>query len=278
VVGAISIDRLHLVTGETVAAVGGAGLYTALALAAGGVATALFAPHSEPAPEPLRAATAGLLQLGPRVPPGGLARLEIAHHGGGRATLVAADWGAAARLEPEQLPERAAAVETLHVAALPTPVQQRRFVAWAREHGVPRLSSGTFARAVEADRGGVGELLAACDAFFMNENEARLLYGALDAAPRPPRGAVFVTRGRRGARVLEPQRNSDVPAVDAEEIDPTGAGDAFCGAALAALACGADAVEAARAGARLAAAVVAAVGPAALLGGPERGVGYSSGR
>jgi len=266
VVGAISIDRLHLASGESVTAAGGAALYTALALAAGGVETALFAPRSEPLPELLRVATAGLAQWGPRVAPGELARLEIAHHGNGRATLVAADWGAAARLEPEALPERAGEVETLHVAALPSPGQQRRFARWARERGVRRLSSGTFARAAQADGDGVLGLLADCDAFFMNENEARLLFGTLDAAPRPRRGVIFVTRGQQGSRVLEPARSTDVPAVAAHEVDPTGAGDSYCGAALAALARGADPVEAARVGSRLAAAVVAAVGPAALSG------------
>jgi ribokinase len=264
-VGAISIDRLHLASGESLAAPGGAGLYTALALAAGGVDTALFGPLPERLPEPLRQATARLRLLGPRVEPEELARLEIAHHGDGQATLVAADWGAASRLEPELLPEAAGRVATLHVAALPTPGQQHRFVRWARERGVARASAGTFARAVQADRGGVLDLLAECDAFFMNENEARLLYGDLERVPRPSRGAVFVTRGSRGARVLEPARARDVTAPAAEEIDPTGAGDSFCGAALAALAHGADPVEAARAGARLAAAVVAAIGPAALV-------------
>jgi sugar/nucleoside kinase (ribokinase family) len=266
-VGAISIDRLLLATNRSLTRPGGAGLYTALALAASGVETALFAPLPDPVPELLQSVTAGLLQLGPRVAPGELARLEIAHHGDGRATLVAADWGAVARLEPEQLPELAAHVDTLHVAALPTPAQQRRFVRWARARGLGRVSSGTFARAVESDRNGVLGLLSECDFFFMNENEARLLLGALETAPRPARGAIFVTRGRHGARILEPGRTSDVPALATDELDPTGAGDSFCGAALAALAGGADPVEAARAGCRLAAAVVAAAGPSALLRG-----------
>jgi len=199
------------------------------------------------------------------VPPEAVPRLEIAHHGGGRATLVAADWGATTDLEPAGLPAWAVGVATVHVAALPTPPQQGRFCDWARGAGAKRVSAGTFARAVQADPGGVRRLLASCDAFFMNENEARLLFGSLEAVPSPRRGACFVTRGRQGARVLEPARISDVPAIDAEEVDPTGAGDAFCGAALAALAGGASPVEAARAGARLAASVIGAIGPSALL-------------
>jgi sugar/nucleoside kinase (ribokinase family) len=118
---------------------------------------------------------------------------------------------------------------------------------------------------VSADPGGVLDLLRECDTFFMNENEAGLLFGSLEAVPSPRRGALFVTRGAAGARVLEPARSSDVPATEAVEVDPTGAGDSFCGAALAALARGADPVEAARAGTRLAASVVSAVGPRALL-------------
>jgi ribokinase len=47
-------------------------------------------------------------------------------------------------------------------------------------------------------------------------------------------------------------------------VDPTGAGDVFCGATLAALALGADPVAAAQRGVALASAAVEHLGPAGL--------------
>lgn len=65
--------------------------------------------------------------------------------------------------------------------------------------------------------------------------------------------------------MIAEEQVTHVPGVAAVEIDPTGAGDTFCGAVLAGLARGELAVAAARQAVSLAAQVVSAVGPAALL-------------
>ena len=93
IIGGASIDVLHLATGETVRSAGGAGLYTALAAHCAGTRTGIFAPRPDPMPEALQAAADRLSWIGPMVPFDQLPRFEIAHHGGGRATLLDAYWG-----------------------------------------------------------------------------------------------------------------------------------------------------------------------------------------
>ena len=99
VIGTASLDVLHL--GEkTVSTVGGAGLYTALAAAKAGAAVVFCAPRPAPMPAALRPVAARVSWNGPVIAPDALPRLEIAHHGEGRATLLAASWGAEPQLTP----------------------------------------------------------------------------------------------------------------------------------------------------------------------------------
>src|SRR5262245_25456505 len=92
VIGTASLDLLRLADGRVVEAAGGAGLYTALAAHRVGATVGLFAPKSEPLPEPLQPVEQRLRWLGPGISPEQLPHLEIQHHGGGKATLLAASW------------------------------------------------------------------------------------------------------------------------------------------------------------------------------------------
>ena len=76
---------------------------------------------------------------------------------------------------------------------------------------------------------------------------------------------MFVTLGAEGAWVLQGEYKTHVPAVPAQVLEPTGAGDSFAGATLARLAQGQHPVQAARLAMPLAAQVVTGIGPAALL-------------
>jgi len=124
---------------------------------------------------------------------------------------------------------------------------------------------GTYARLVYGDTERVRQLFELADLFFMNENEANGLFGSVDKARTRPNALLFVTLGQAGALVIEGAEVTHIPGQPANELDPTGAGDTFCGATLAALVQGETPPRAARRAVRLAAQVVSGVGPEALL-------------
>ncbi len=265
VVGTASLDVLHLANQVTVQAAGGAGLYTALAAQRAGVPARLCAPKPAPMPPQLAAAHHFLAGwVGPVITPEALPRLEIAHHGQGRATLLDASWGAEAWLTPPALPADAALATVAHVAALSTAERQLRFAQFLKQAGT-RVSAGTYARLVQNSPQTVRALLDIVDIFFMNQNEAAGLFGAVESARARPGALLFVTLDAAGALVIEAGNVTHVAGHPVPETDPTGAGDTFCGATLAGLALGLSPVAAARQAVKLAAQTVAAVGPSALL-------------
>jgi sugar/nucleoside kinase (ribokinase family)/fructoselysine-6-P-deglycase FrlB-like protein len=110
------------------------------------------------------------------------------------------------------------------------------------------------------------------DVFLPSREELTELMGYDD----PPRAAaeltsagvacVVVKLGHAGALVARPGSPAvQVPAERVEVVDPTGAGDSFCGGFAAGLALGEDAAEAARRGCATAAAAIGAVGSLRLL-------------
>lgn len=106
--------------------------------------------------------------------------------------------------------------------------------------------------------------LAALDVVLVNEHEAAWLLGAeSDPASADPARLLdlgpeiaVVTRGRRGAVVVTGDGVVEVPAPEVRVVDTTGAGDAFAGAFVTALARDADAVAAATEAVRVAAVAV----------------------
>ncbi|GAA1509179.1 PfkB family carbohydrate kinase [Streptomyces albidochromogenes] len=137
----------------------------------------------------------------------------------------------------------------------------------ARERGV--TVSVDPASAGFIDGLGVDRFLAAvagADVLLPNEDEARLLTGlpdAGDAAAKLSRQfpLVAVTLGSGGALLAaDGEVRHRVPAVPAEAVDTTGAGDAFAGGFLAARLGGADEARALAAGCAAGARAVALVG------------------
>jgi sugar/nucleoside kinase (ribokinase family) len=273
VIGTASLDVLHI-GGQTAHTIGGAGLYTALAAYHSEAVTALFAPRPEPMLALLQPLAERVHWWGPSVAPAVLPRLEIVHHGEGRATLLHASWGAESMLTPAILPAQVTQATMVHIAALRSAQRQFAFVQAIRARcgarPTPRISVGTYARLVYGETTWVRRLFEHADIFFMNENEAKGLFGHIEQAHTRPDALLFVTLGARGALVIAGDDVVHVPGQAAAEVDPTGAGDTFCGAALAWLARGADPVVAAEHGVGLAAQIVSAIGPAALLEAPIR--------
>jgi ribokinase len=266
VVGGASLDVLHF-GGRTVRSAGGAGLYTALAAHRAGARVTMFAPHPSPMPEELRAAAERLHWIGPEVSPAELPAFEIAHHGGGRTEMVQALPGAEPRLAPEELPEAALEADWACCIPLMDLAAQAAFVGRLKRRRL-RVACGTYHAAARNDRARVLEILERADAFFCNQSEAVQLFGSLDAAATRPGRLLFVTRGAHGVLVAQGAHVTEVAGVGVEELDPTGAGDTFCGTTLALLARGQHPVEAARGAVAAAAEMVTAPGPEALLRPP----------
>jgi len=205
VIGTVSLDVLHF-AGQTAPAAGGAGMYTALAAYRAGASVGLLAPKPRPMPPLLRPIARRLRWVGPIIRPAALPRLEIEHHGQGRATLVAASWGAEAQLTPDLMPPQLGEAALIHIAALSTAQRQLDFLReikrrWVRPDGQrPLISVGTYARLVYGDPERVRRLLAEADLFFMNDNEARGLFGRVDQARTRPGALLFITQGEQGAR------------------------------------------------------------------------------
>ncbi len=272
VVGCVSLDTLHI-AGQTYQTLGGAGLYTALSARCAGARVTLLGPRPVTL-SPLLASVARRLDwVGPEVPPETLPHLEIAHHGEGRATLLAASWGAEAQLTTDHLPKDLSGYAFVHIAALSSARKMLDFLHACRERGAQRISAGTYYRIVQNEPATVRAIFEQADLFFMNENEAIGLWGSLRVAgcisTRTREGALlFITFDQRGAIVIAGDRATPLPADPANELDPTGAGDTFCGATLAGLARGEDPITAATQASVLAARKIEQVGPAFLLGLP----------
>ncbi|HET7294654.1 MAG TPA: PfkB family carbohydrate kinase [Vicinamibacteria bacterium] len=263
VVGGASLDVLHF-RGRTVRSPGGAGLYTALAAARAGARVTMYAPLPRPMPDALRPAAERVEWIGPEVRAEELPSFEIAHRGGGRTEMIQALPGVEPLLAPEALPNDALDVDWACCIPLLDSARQLEFVRFLKARG-RRVACGTYHAATRQDRGRVQALLAEADAFFCNEREASEIFGDPRSAEARPGQLLFVTFGERGALVAQGSHRTEVAGVEIDELDPTGAGDAFCGTALSLLARGAHPVEAARGAAAAAAEMVTAPGPEALL-------------
>jgi sugar/nucleoside kinase (ribokinase family) len=263
VVGGASLDRIH-VHGQPVATPGGAGLYTALAAARAGVQVTMLAPLPDPMPPELKAAQQLLHWVGPVVPIDGLPRFEIAYDDTGAITLFNEHLGA----EPDMTPALLDLVTDMPSCAYCVPFMdaalQRQFVDALRERGCLTVGS-TYGKAARLETDLVRDTLSTVDLSFCNADEQRLLFGddGDGAAPAPGR-LRFVTRGAAGVSVYQGDHRTDLAGHRVAVVDPTGAGDTFCGTTVARLLLGDHPVEAARRGNAAAAEMVTEVGPTAL--------------
>ncbi|MCY3699139.1 MAG: carbohydrate kinase family protein [Gemmatimonadetes bacterium] len=262
VVGSPSLDLLHF-GGRSVRSAGGAGLYTALAAQRVGAEVTVVAPRPDPMPAELEAADRLLDWRGPPVPPSALPHFEIEYFPDGRTVYRRAVRGSEGDIRYGDIPD-AGPGAFAYVVPLLDPELQLGFARRLAKAGV-RVGCGTYAPGIRAHREVVARVVEASHYFFCNEEEAGLLFGSLDDVAVPPGRMVFITRGPRGARVVLGDHAIDVLAPKVEEVDPTGAGDTFCGTALARLAAGDHPAIAARVAAACAAQTVTGIGPAPLL-------------
>jgi sugar/nucleoside kinase (ribokinase family) len=172
---------------------------------------------------------------------------------------LASDRGVAPSFAPEELDAAWVACDVLHLsgyALLREPIAATALLAarLAREQGA-RVSVDVAAWTEIRNFGPVRfrELLdeLAPDVLFATEAEWELLGGAYLSAP-----VGVLKRGARGCTVFSEDAKLDFAAVDAEVVDPTGAGDALAAGFLV----GGSLEEAARRGLDASARCVASVG------------------
>ena len=245
VVGGVSVERL-LLEGRTVESAGGAGLYTAMAARRCGARVTLFGPRPEPCPEPLKPVAGRLVEwFGPLVRPEQLSRFEIS------STMLPADLSG---------------YDLVHVCNLAANASsQLALVRACRQRGAVQVSAGTSPTAVAESPQAVRAMMEQCDYFFLNGREARTVFGSLEATRTKAAKVLYVTLGAEGVHVVQGDTSTLVPGVPATVLDPTGAGDSFCGGTLASLSQNQHPIMAARRGAALAAEAIGQLGPAALL-------------
>jgi len=261
VVGGASLDIIH-VKGRPVATPGGAGLYTALAAARAGAEVTMLAPLPDPMPAELAPALERIRWVGPKVTLDGLPRFEIAYDDHGAVSFFKEHLGA----EPDMTPALLDGIDDMPGCAYCVPFLdarlQQAFVRALAARGCLTVAS-TYGKAARDETNVVRNTQALADLFFCNADEATILFGA--DAPPPLDGRLrFVTRGSRGATIQQGGHRTDITGMQVDALDPTGAGDTFCGTTVARLLAGDHPVLAARQGNAAAAEMVTMVGPTAL--------------
>ena len=261
IIGGASLDTLD---GADQLVAGGAGMYTAMACRHSGASITLFAPRPDPMPPALLDVAKSLEWLGPLVEQDDLPHFEITYKDG-HAEYVSSYFGAEDSLSLEGLPSDLSGFDYVHLVPLGNLQQQHEIMLACRDRGARYVSAGTALHLINQQPAVASTVLKGSDLFFMNEKEAVRLFGSMAAVTSRPGQTIFVTKGSEGATVVQGEVSTHLPGAAAKVVDPTGAGDTFCGATLVSLALGRHPVMAARQAIPLATKTIEAIGPAALL-------------
>ncbi|XVS60887.1 carbohydrate kinase family protein [Actinosynnema sp. CA-299493] len=274
-VGGVSSDRLHLYGKQAVDTVGGAGTYAALGAAATGARVGLVGLYSDSLDDAPAAALRDRLDISGLVRvPGRELHFEITHSDDGHTRYVLDGAAAEELLTYRDIPDSYAGAAGVHLCPTGPPATQLALCEGVREDrrcaGVI-LSATVFGARITAAPALICRLWSAVDVLVCNAEEAVLLSGqrtatdALRWISEHRAGAVVVTFGSDGAAVVGPGSVLPVPPYRTTAVDPTGAGESFAGALLAAHATGVDLWWAAVIGAAVASITVEGIGPTGLM-------------
>ena len=122
---------------------------------------------------------------------------------------------------------------------------QRTFVDALAARGCLTIAS-TYGKAARNDTELVRSTLAVADLSFCNADEEGVLFGGHAFTGVEAGHVRVVTRGAQGATVWQGDHRTDIAGQRVEVLDPTGAGDTFCGALCSRIAAGDALAEAAR--------------------------------
>lgn len=158
---------------------------------------------------------------------GATARLCIDQFDDGRRTFIA-DLGVAADVRLDSFPSSYLPARYIHLGTAP-PKQQLEWLRFLRgQNCQAKISADMFEHYVATDPGPCREVCENVDLVFLNQQEYDGLYGGEQA--RPPR---ILKGGSEGASLLADGLVYQVPAQQAEVVDPTGGGEILAGVFLA---------------------------------------------
>lgn len=230
--------------GAARAATGGAAYISALASRWAGASTGIVAR----VPTDLTASVSkvfgpgGLARGGLRCAAGQLPGFRISYDDSDRATYDQMQVGMESGLSAADIPTEWLGDDLawIHIAGIGADAEQQLQVVTDLRHRAPHwkgtISAGTCRAMIEAKPAATLRLLCESDAFFLNEEEWDLL---CPSGPPPGHmGMVIVTLGPAGVRVIGGPCEGTYPALPVVVVDPTGAGDSFCGGFIGALVTG----------------------------------------
>lgn len=264
VIGSPSLDIIHI-GGETFQTMGGAGMYVGMAARRSGVDVSVFGPRPMQIPDLMIPFHDRLVEwLGPEVRLEDMPRFEISHDGD-TAEYLSKNTKIEGQIDPELLPEDLSVYDGIHITAMGDASVQKAFLDVCQARNARFISMGTWRHHVTVQKAITVELIKRADASFMNEEEARSLFGSLDMAQAQVGNTLFITLANKGALIIQGDHRTRLPAQKVNAQDPTGAGESFCGAAVANLLLGRHPVITGMRAMILAAEVIKDIGPNALM-------------
>jgi sugar/nucleoside kinase (ribokinase family) len=226
----------HLIQGGSARqAIGGAAFISALAARWAGSTVGLVArvPTRLPATASQVFGPGGLHRAGLKTTTGKLPGFRISYDDQDRATYEQIEMGMEAGLCADDIPDTwlGAKCKWIHIGGIGASAAQQAEMLRGIRHRAPHwngtLSAGTCRAMVEADPARTLTLLHATDVFFLNQEEFDLLCPS--GPPADHDGVIVVTQGEHGVQVYGGTHAGTHPAQAVTAIDPTGAGDSFCG-------------------------------------------------
>ena len=181
----------------------------------------------------------------------------VTHGPQGHAFSYLRAHSAASRLRPADLPDLTKA-SVVHASGISMAISQSAcdtvLAAFEKATGKVSFDSNLRLRLwpLERARAMIGKAAGMADYFFPRIEDARQLSGVesaegnLDWAHRLGARNVFLKLGPDGVLVSDGGKKERISGIKVKAVDATGAGDCFCGAALARLAAGDSIWEAAR--------------------------------
>jgi len=263
IIGSPSIDLID-VNNISQQVAGGAGLYTALGAIQSGAEVTLFAPKPIEIPLKLAFVEKKMKWIGPSISQEQLPHFHIIQSDS-NTIYKEAYFGSEADLDPIILPDDLSEFDIVHIVPLGSTKQQMKFVIACRERGAKRISAGTAKPMAENEPYEVIKIKSAVDFFFMNNYESDLINKYEKDNKILNAKITFITAGKNGVIINQGTHVATINSPRVHQVDPTGAGDTFCGATLTKIASGHHPVMAARHGVFLASNMVTGIGPEKLL-------------